>query len=55
MMKLILKLKKKLKKKILKKYKTISSIKDASISELEEILPHDVAKNFYDYIRKEDV
>ena len=43
------------KKKILKKYKTISSIKDASISELEEILPHDVAKNFYDYIRKEDV
>ena len=43
------------KKKILKKYKTISSIKDASISELEEILPHDVAKNFYDYIRKGDV
>ena len=43
------------KKKILKKYKTISAIKDASISELEEILPHDVAKNFYDYIRKEDV
>ena len=43
------------KKKILKKYKTISAIKDASISELEEILPHDVAKNFYDYIRKGDV
>ena len=43
------------KKKILKKYKTISAIKDASISELEEILPHDVAKNFYDYIQKEDV
>ena len=43
------------KKKILRKYKTISAIKDASISELEEILPHDVAKNFYDYIQKEDV
>ena len=34
------------KKKLLKKYKTISKMKDASIEELTEILPEELACNF---------
>ena len=34
------------KKKLLKKYKTISKMKEASIEELEEILPKNIAINF---------
>ena len=38
------------KKKILKKYKTIDKMKEASIQELTEILPEEIAKNFHDYL-----
>lgn len=42
------------KKKLLKKYKTISNMKNASISELEEILPHDVAEEFIKFLEEYD-
>ncbi len=42
------------KQAILKKYKTISKMKEASISELETIMPKDVALNFYEYLRQID-
>ena len=38
------------KKELLKKYKTISKMKDASLEELEGILPKDIAKNFKDFL-----
>ena len=38
------------KKKLLRKYKTISKMKDASLEELEEILPKKVALHFKDLI-----
>lgn len=39
------------KKKILKKYKTIIKMKKASIEELTEIMPYNVAKDFYNYLK----
>lgn len=42
------------KKRLLKKYKTISKMKEASIEELEEILPHDVALGFREFLEKYD-
>ena len=42
------------KKKILKKYHTIDKMKNASIEELEEIMPKDVAKGFHEYLEKID-
>lgn len=38
------------KKQLLKKYKTINKIKEASIQELEEILPSNVAKNLKEFL-----
>ena len=38
------------KNKLLKKYKTISKMKEASLEELEEILPIEIAKNFKKYL-----
>jgi excinuclease ABC subunit C len=43
------------KKNILKKYKTISKMKEASVDELCELMPLNVAKDFYDYLKKLDV
>lgn len=42
------------KQKILKKYKTISKMKEASITDLETIMPKDIASNFYEYLRQID-
>ena len=36
--------------KLLKKYKTISKMKEASLEDLEEILPIEIAKNFKKYL-----
>jgi excinuclease ABC subunit C len=41
------------KKNILKKYKTITKMKEASIEELSELMPIQVAKDFYEFLRKE--
>lgn len=38
------------KKELLKKYKTISKMKEASLEELENILPKDTAKNFKEFL-----
>lgn len=38
------------KNKLLKKYKTISKMKEASLEELEEILPKDIAKSFKEFL-----
>lgn len=42
------------KKRLLKKYKTISKMKEASIEELEEILPKEVAGTFKDFLDNYD-
>lgn len=42
------------KKKILKKYKTIDKMKEASLEELKEIMPENIAINFLEYLKKED-
>ena len=42
------------KKNILKKYKTITKMKEASIDELSEIMPMNVAEDFYNYLKKID-
>ena len=39
------------KKKILKKYKTISKMKVASVEELSEIMPENIAINFLEYLK----
>ena len=39
------------KKNILKKYKTITKMKEASIEELSELMPLNVAKDFYNYLK----
>ena len=39
------------KKNILKKYKTVTKMKEASISELKEIMPENVAVSFYEYLK----
>jgi excinuclease ABC subunit C len=38
------------KKNILKKYKTIAKMKEASISELKELMPENIAINFHNYL-----
>jgi len=40
------------KKNILKKYKTITKMKEASIEELSELMPKNIAIDFYEYLRK---
>ena len=40
------------KKKLLKKYKTISNMKNASLEELKEILPENVAIEFIEFLRE---
>ena len=42
------------KKKILKKYKTINNMKEASIDELSELMPRNIAIDFYEYLRNLD-
>lgn len=42
---------KKRKQELLKKYKTITKLKELSILDLESILPSNVAKNLYDYLK----
>ena len=42
------------KKNILKKYKTITKMKEASIDELSEIMPRNVAEDFYNYLKNMD-
>ena len=39
------------KKKILKKYKTIDKMKEASIDELKELMPLNIAINFHEYLK----
>ena len=43
------------KKNILKKYKTITKMKEASIDELSELMPLNVAKDFYSYLKNMDL
>ena len=40
------------KKLILKKYKTTTKMKEASLEELSELMPKNIAKNFYDYLKE---
>lgn len=40
------------KKELLKKYKTISKLKELTIEELSDSLPHDVAENLYNYLKE---
>ena len=40
------------KNKLLKKYKTISKMKEASVDDLEEILPHDIAISFKKFLEE---
>ena len=42
------------KKNILKKYKTINKMKEATIEELNEIMPNNIALNFYNYLHEVD-
>lgn len=42
------------KKQLLKKYHSTSKLKTLSVSELEEILPHQVAQNLYDFLKEMD-
>ena len=39
------------KKELLKKFKTITKLKEASLEELNEILPQKVALNLYHFLR----
>ena len=43
------------KKNILKKYKTITKMKEASIEELSELMPRNIANDFYEYLKKIDI
>ena len=40
------------KKELLKKYKSINKMKEATKEELEEILPSNVANNFYEFLKE---
>ena len=42
------------KKKLLKKYKTISNMKSATLEDLKEILPDNVAKEFVEFLKEYD-
>lgn len=39
------------KKELLKRYKTITKLKELSIAELETLLPHNTAKNLYEFLQ----
>ena len=39
-------------KKLLKEFSSLKKIKEASVLELEKVLPHDVAVNLYDYLKE---
>ena len=39
------------KKNILKKYKTIEKMKEASLEELKELMPENIALNFMEYLK----
>ena len=39
------------KEKILKKYKTIDKMKEASLDDLKELMPENIAKNFMEYLK----
>ena len=39
------------KKELIKKYGSVAKMKQASIEELSEIIPLDVAKNLYDFLK----
>lgn len=41
-------------KQLLKKYHSTSKLKTVSVKELEEILPHQVAQNLYDFLQEMD-
>jgi len=38
-------------KELLKKFSSLKKIKEASLDELNEVLPEDVAKNLYEYLK----
>ena len=40
-------------KELLKKYSSLSKIKNATVQELSEILPEDVAKSLLEFLNKE--
>ena len=40
-------------KQLLKEFSSLKKIKEASIDELEKVLPHDVAQNLYYYLKKQ--
>ena len=39
-------------KTLLKEFSSLKKIKEASIEELERVLPHDVAINLYNYLKE---
>lgn len=41
-------------KALLKEFSSLKKIKEASVSDLEKILPHDVAEGLYNYLREND-
>ena len=41
-------------KALLKEFSSLKKIKEASVSELEKVLPHDVAQGLYEYLKKND-
>ena len=41
------------KKTLLKKYSSMNKMKEASIDELKEILPDDIANNLYEFLTKD--
>ena len=41
-------------KALLKEFSSLKKIKEASVEELEKILPHDVAVNLYEYLKKNE-
>ena len=43
------------KKNILKKYRTITKMKEASIEELSELMPNNIAKDFYEYLKNIEI
>ena len=42
------------KKNILRKYKTIEKMKEASVEELKELMPENIALNFVEYLKNID-
>ncbi len=39
-------------KALLKEFSSLKKIKEASVSELEKVLPHDIAVNLYNYLKE---